>query len=182
MSKKIVVYLGMGGNRYLAERLLPIITELGAQLHIISEWPPNEKFPEIVYVPWKLHTWREHVKTSWVAIAPQNVELQPCKSNIKVVQYMACEVPVVASPLPAYKEIIVNGKNGYIAENDQQWKDFLNILLYCSPQFRQEIINNALESLQKYSKERVGKKYVQFMCELVGAKVPLAALDSDRPQ
>ena len=47
------------------------------------------------------------------------------KSSNKVLQTMALNVPVLASPLDSYEEIIINGFNGFICRNDDDWIEAL---------------------------------------------------------
>jgi glycosyltransferase involved in cell wall biosynthesis len=47
------------------------------------------------------------------------------KCGYKLIQYMACGVPVVASCIGANREIVDNGKNGFLPTNLQEWKDSL---------------------------------------------------------
>jgi glycosyltransferase involved in cell wall biosynthesis len=50
------------------------------------------------------------------------------KCGYKLVQYMACAIPVVASPVSVNKEIVQNGRNGFLAENKENWVQALNVL------------------------------------------------------
>ncbi len=50
------------------------------------------------------------------------------KCGYKLVQYMACAVPVVASPVGVNKEMVRNGLNGFLAEGKEDWVQALNIL------------------------------------------------------
>jgi glycosyltransferase involved in cell wall biosynthesis len=45
------------------------------------------------------------------------------KCGFKLIQYMASGLPVVASALPANKEIVQDGSNGYIVTNETEWYD-----------------------------------------------------------
>ena len=166
--KKIIVFLGMGGNRHHAEKLLPVIQQLNARLRIISEWPPNPEFPEIEYVKWFLHDWADKVKECDVAIAPQDIEIQPAKSAVKILAYMSCGVPVVASPLQSYKEIIINEHNGYIAHDRQQWLNAINCILNCTPEFKEHIISNAFISIEKFSPDAITDQWAQLLIGLGG--------------
>ncbi len=47
------------------------------------------------------------------------------KCGYKLVQYMACGVPVVASSIGANREIVENEKNGLLSTNLQEWRDHL---------------------------------------------------------
>ena len=49
------------------------------------------------------------------------------KCAFKLLQYMACGLPVVASNVGANKEVI-NSKLGYLVDNDQMWLESLRLL------------------------------------------------------
>lgn len=50
------------------------------------------------------------------------------KSGYKLIQYMACGRPVVASPVGANCDIVENGENGFLATSDDDWIDALEEL------------------------------------------------------
>jgi glycosyltransferase involved in cell wall biosynthesis len=51
------------------------------------------------------------------------------KSGFKAIQYMACGVPVVASPVGVTNDIIEHGHNGFLARSLAEWEDYLERLL-----------------------------------------------------
>lgn len=51
------------------------------------------------------------------------------KCGYKLIQYMACGLPVVASPVGVNRQIVEHGVNGFLADTPQQWEEALRALL-----------------------------------------------------
>jgi glycosyltransferase involved in cell wall biosynthesis len=60
------------------------------------------------------------------------------KCGFKLIQYMACGLPVIASPVGVNNEIVENNKNGFLAETDEQWFKYLSVL-YCDIDLRKKM-------------------------------------------
>lgn len=121
MTRLRVLNSAMGGNIVNGEFLRPILKDLDMQYVTMSEWDEHD-------IKWSEKTWLLHVEKADIVVCPQNVALQPSKSNNRVTQAMALGRPVVASPLQAYKEVIRHGENGFICETDVQWTEALKAL------------------------------------------------------
>ena len=113
-----VVYVGMGGNSYLAHNMRPMIEELGMSLTVITEWDNAD-------IRWNQHTYLDIMSQHDIAICPQRVKEQPAKSHVKVSTAMSRGLPVICSPSPAYLEIVQPGLNGFIAETPEEWRECL---------------------------------------------------------
>ncbi|MFZ2727010.1 MAG: glycosyltransferase family 4 protein, partial [Methylococcaceae bacterium] len=52
------------------------------------------------------------------------------KCGFKLIQYMACGLPVIASPVGVNNDIIENGCNGFLANTIDEWVQALRVLIY----------------------------------------------------
>jgi len=128
-----LVWIGSPSTvRYLRELSKPLanlarsveftLRVIGAQLEL-----PDVR---VECVPWT-------EATEVAAIAECDIGLMPLldtpwergKCGYKLIQYMACALPVVASPVGANREIVREGVSGFLAESPQQWVDALGTLL-----------------------------------------------------
>lgn len=79
--------------------------------------------------------WNEETETSF--IQKMDVGIMPLpdgpwekgKCGYKLIQYMACGIPVTASPVGVNSDIINDSKCGYLADDIEQWTKSLNIML-----------------------------------------------------
>jgi glycosyltransferase involved in cell wall biosynthesis len=60
------------------------------------------------------------------------------KSGYKLIQYMACGLPVIASPIGINAKIVQHGVNGFVASNNFEWRRALDSL-YDSPPLRKSL-------------------------------------------
>ena len=51
------------------------------------------------------------------------------KCGYKLIQYMACGLPVIASPVGVNREIVAHGVNGFLAETEAEWRAAIEQLL-----------------------------------------------------
>ncbi|MBT1070605.1 glycosyltransferase family 4 protein [Pelotalea chapellei] len=81
-------------------------------------------------VPWSEATEAASIRECDVGVMPLlDSPWERGKCGYKLIQYMACGLPVVASPVGVNSEIVNNGQNGYLADTDGAWVDALGALL-----------------------------------------------------
>jgi len=160
-----VMWFGYGGSSWMAEKLRGIIEDdLGMQLITIHEHPNAD-------IKWDLNTVHQEISKADIIIVPANYKRQPFKSNNRLTQSMAYGKPIVCSPLPAYKKIIVHGKNGFITKNDTdyEWKYFLTILRD-NPDIRKKMGIEAKKEAQKYTVSKMTDQWKQALINIVSDK------------
>jgi glycosyltransferase involved in cell wall biosynthesis len=78
---------------------------------------------------WEKETEIAEIQTFDVGIMPLPDEpFERGKCGYKLIQYMACGLPVVASPVGANRQIVEEGVNGFWASSDEEWFEALSIL------------------------------------------------------
>lgn len=81
-------------------------------------------------VPWVESTEADSIREADIGIMPLiDSPWERGKCGYKLVQYMACGLPVVASPVGVNEHIVQAGETGFLAADDTQWLDALTRLV-----------------------------------------------------
>ncbi len=90
-------------------------------------------------VPWGEDTEVASLLALDVGIMPLRDEpFERGKCGYKLIQYMACGLPVVASPVGVNRQIVEHGVNGFLAATPREWEAALESLL-ADPLLRQRM-------------------------------------------
>jgi glycosyltransferase involved in cell wall biosynthesis len=92
--------------------------------------PPNLCSPPFIARDWSEETEVDQLRSFTIGIMPlvdQHWERGKC--GYKLIQYMACGLPVVASPVGVNSEIVRHGVDGFLASNDEDWTRAIDQLL-----------------------------------------------------
>lgn len=128
------------GHGYLAaiEPALRRILELhpSASVRIISDRrPPLTSLPaaQVVFVPWSPEVEVTALQDLSIGIMPlEDSEWARGKCSFKMLTYMACGVPVVASNVGMNADIFSRGRCGLPAQSEAEWVEALDTLLASS--------------------------------------------------
>ncbi len=84
-----------------------------------------------------------------------NNEYNLYKCSLKALEYMAMEVPVIASPVGENKIVINAGKDGFLASNTKEWEENISYL----------IENEAVRKrMAKLGRKKVEENYSTEIC------------------
>jgi len=116
---------------------------------------------------WNEKTEIELISECHVGIMPlMNDDWSKGKCGFKLIQYMACKIPSVASPVGVNQEIIDHGINGFLAKEDKDWIQYI-LKLKNDQQLYRKFSLSAFEKISKYySFESQRKKFVSTIKNL----------------
>ncbi|HED33225.1 MAG TPA: glycosyltransferase [Gammaproteobacteria bacterium] len=81
-------------------------------------------------LPWSEETEVQLIQTFDIGIMPlTDSAWERGKCGYKLIQYMACGLPVVASPVGINHQIVEHGVNGFLAHGPDEWEHSLRVLL-----------------------------------------------------
>ena len=116
---------------YLKELALPL-SELGKEglvrFIVIGGRAPKIPNVSVVEIEWNEHTEIDLVNSFDVGVMPlPDDDWARGKCAFKLIQYMACAVPVIASPVGANVDVVTS-ECGVLASTSQEWVDALRLL------------------------------------------------------
>ena len=111
---------GLEQSRPIWQRVAETIP--GLKLRMICDRFP-ESFPlQVIPVPWDRQTEAREIAAGSIGISwiPDDLWSRG-KCGLKVLQYQAAGLPVVANPVGAHREMIRGGQTGYLATTAGEW-------------------------------------------------------------
>jgi glycosyltransferase involved in cell wall biosynthesis len=81
-------------------------------------------------VAWSADTEASAIAQCDVGIMPlRNTPWEQGKCAYKLIQYMACGLPTVASPIGANRDVVIEGETGFFADTALAWVEKMELLL-----------------------------------------------------
>lgn len=118
----------------------------------------------IEHRPWSEATEVADIAAGDVGIMPLRDELwERGKCGYKLIQYMACRRPVVASPVGVNTAIVEHGVNGFLARDDADWLDALTLLRADSDRRRRLGEAGRRRVEEHYALDRAAPRMAQLM-------------------
>jgi glycosyltransferase involved in cell wall biosynthesis len=114
-------------------------------------------------IPWSEESEVADIASFDIGIMPLVDEpFERGKCGYKLIQYMACGLPVVASPVGVNCQIVEHGVNGFLAETLEEWEQAL-MLLVADADLRQRMgMAGRLKVEQKFSLQVTAPKLIEL--------------------
>ena len=136
-AKFVIGWTGTAGNlKYLNAIETPLKRFIddhpSAEILVIADQAPSFKeipADRIRFIRWSIQVEATAIQQMDVGIMPlPDDEWTRGKCSFKVLQYMACGLPVIVSPVGMNAEVLALGEVGYSVTNDSDWYDALEAL------------------------------------------------------
>lgn len=172
-SRFVIGWTGISGNYgslYEIEKPLgEFLKSHNAELMVISDRPPKFKLineEKVCYLEWSPGIEAKGIQSMDVGIMPLRLtSWNRCKCSFKMLQYMACGIPVVVSPVGMNVDVLALGDVGISAEKDAEWYEALD-LLYSNDSLRLDWgINGRTIVEERFSRKIVSAILAQIFKE-----------------
>lgn len=163
-SPSTVQYLDL-----LREPLRKLATLQTFVFRVIGGGPVEIPGVQVEEVPWSELTEVDDISDCQVGVMPLLDSFwERGKCGYKLIQYMACGLPVVASDVGANSDIVIDDLNGYLARGPEDWVGALAKLL-SSPKLRAEMGANGRRRVEEqYCIQKTGPRMAQFLLRAFG--------------
>jgi glycosyltransferase involved in cell wall biosynthesis len=124
-----LVWIGSASTLRGLEQSLPIWERLAQALPQLRIRVICDRFPEPFPIPVVPITWTQQSEARELASGDIGVSWLPDdlwsrgKCGLKVLQYLAAGLPVVANPVGSHREMIRHGETGMLASTPDEWVD-----------------------------------------------------------
>lgn len=129
----------IGSDQSVRETLFPFAplvarlqAEIGFEFVVVTR--PRPQMPDCG-LRWTYREWSPDIETRIaelfdIGIMPlTDTAYQQGKCGCKLLQYMAAGMPAVASPVGVNTDLLGNGRRGYLASSEEEWREALSRLV-----------------------------------------------------
>ncbi len=130
-----IVWIGSSSTRKYLEQLIPTLDELAREesiirLKIIADFDLKTNYIKTCAINWSDKTEAQEIASSHIGIAmiPDD-PWSNGKCGLKILQYMAASLPVVASNTGVHPDIVEHNVSGFLVNSSQEWTKALCSLI-----------------------------------------------------
>jgi glycosyltransferase involved in cell wall biosynthesis len=154
----------------LAGPLAQVCRETNARVRLIGAGPTALSGVPVDRLAWDEATETKNISEFDMGIMPlPDGPWERGKCGFKLIQYMACGVSVVASPVGMNRRIVEPGVHGFLASSEQQWVETLTQLIR-DPALRARLGAEGRRRIEdSYSTQVVAPRLARLLRQAAGA-------------
>jgi glycosyltransferase involved in cell wall biosynthesis len=134
-----LVWVGSASTLRGLQEVAPLFEEVGRRLAGLQLKLVCDRFLHWRHLPIVPCPWTAQGEAAELASADVGIAWMPDdpwsrgKCGLKVLQYMAAGLPVVANPVGVHTELVRHGETGFLAQTPEQWVEALGRLAHDPP-------------------------------------------------
>lgn len=153
----------------LCDRLMPTLAAHDATFVAVGAALAPERHGRLDIQPWSEETEVAQIQSMDIGIMPlPDTPWARGKCGYKLIQYMACGLPVVASPVGVNADIVEHGVNGFLAGADDEWREAVSTLLGDADLRRRMGAAGRRKVEERYSLQVWGPRVAEIIAEIAG--------------
>ena len=122
----VIGWIGSPTTFKYIKKFEPIFLKLkkmfDVELHIVGAKEEKACAKEIKFIEWSEANEVDLITKFDIGVMPlENTPWELGKCSYKLIQYMGCGIPVVASAVGMNNDVVQDGKNGFLVNDDNQW-------------------------------------------------------------
>lgn len=166
-NKVVIGWTGSHSTLFYLDQIVPVLQDLERQYNfafvVIANRDPKLPLRDFRFIPWSMATEIEDLNQIDIGIMPlEDNEWAKGKCGFKLIQYLALEIPAIASPVGVNEKVIQHGESGFLASNHDEWKKYL-ILLMKNQQLRNLLGKNGRKFIEEnYSVYSQKEKFLKL--------------------
>jgi glycosyltransferase involved in cell wall biosynthesis len=174
-GKIVIGWTGSSTSQTHLEMFAPVLKKLFAKrsdiiLSVHSDRSPKLEDIDFVWHSWTPETEVEIISSFDIGIMPlPDDEWSRGKCSMKALLYMSLAIPTVCSDVGMNREVIDQGKNGFLAGNEAEWIEYLEKLID-DENLRVESGKAARQTIvEKYSMKRCAELFADAIETTIAA-------------
>lgn len=170
-SEKVVIgWIGSPTTLKYVKEISPVLLQISSQssttIHLVGGKSGINVEDEKI-IEWSEDSEIKSIQDFDIGIMPlAESEWEKGKCGYKLIQYMACGVPVIGSPVGANNQIIQHGVNGYKVSSAEEWKVAFEKLINSSELRTKMGLSGRILVETKYSLQQTAKTWLREICDL----------------
>jgi glycosyltransferase involved in cell wall biosynthesis len=169
-----LVWIGSRSTLKYLQMLVGVFRRLSGLFPDLQLMVISDSFEDVEGIRTQFIRWTE--ATEYGSLVQGDIGLMPLYDNdwcrgkcgYKIIQYMACGIPAVASPVGFNAQLIRDGENGFLADSEEDWVRKISLLLEDKKAYMDMSLKARRTFEEGYRVEPSAKKLSGYLRSLTG--------------